>query len=87
MRQQEAVQLLQADLGVVPTESEKAAFYTLATKLGEWPLLLTLANGILRKRLRSQESLQIALAHVQRLFTGKGVLAFDPKKTRERHEG
>ncbi len=52
MRQQEAIELLQAGLGIKHRSAEQEqTFRILASRLGEWPLLLRLANGILRERI------------------------------------
>ena len=83
MRGAEAVALLCADLP--PGEDE--ALRRLAARLGEWPLLLRLANGALVDRVtRSRASLPDALAHVGRLLDKRGLTAFDAKDARERHE-
>ena len=60
MRQNEAVQLLTAGLdGLAPSSaSDRLALGKLAARLGEWPLLLKLANGRLRRQMsRGQPSL------------------------------
>ena len=53
MRQNEAVQLLTAGLdGLAPSSaSDRLALEKLAARLGEWPLLLKLVNGRLRRQM------------------------------------
>ena len=83
MRGEEAVALLGA--GLPPGEDE--ALRRLAARLGEWPLLLRLANGALVDRvMRTRASLPDALAHVGKLLDKRGLTAFDAKDPRERRE-
>ena len=83
MRGAEAVALLRAGLPA----GEDAALRKLAARLGEWPLLLRLANGALVDRVaRTRASLPDALAHVGRLLDKRGLTAFDAKDPKERHQ-
>src|SRR6266516_3225691 len=86
MLQQEAIELLQAGLGSRHRRAAKEqAFRTLVSRLGEWPLLLRLANGILRDRvIRLHEPVPAALDFLRRIFDKYGVVAFDAKNTQER---
>lgn len=87
MRQSEAVLLLQAGLISEPSAGElEQAFGQLARRLGEWPLLMTLANGVLRQRVRLGESLKSALTYLQHLLDKRGVLAFDAQNAEARSE-
>ncbi|GHO77046.1 hypothetical protein KSD_48170 [Ktedonobacter sp. SOSP1-85] len=87
MRPQEATQLLQTGLLHEATEEQfKPLFQHFAARLGEWPLLLTLANGILRQHLRQNEPLQDALTYLQRTLEKRGVVAFDARNTEARRE-
>ena len=86
MHQQEAIELLQAGLGIRyrSTEQEQT-FRTLASRLGEWPLLLRLANSILRERIvYLHEPVPAALDFLRKLFDKYGVVAFDAKNAQER---
>ncbi|GHO77048.1 hypothetical protein KSD_48190 [Ktedonobacter sp. SOSP1-85] len=87
MRQQEATQLLQTGLQQEATEEQfKPLFEHLAVQLGEWPLLLTLANGVLRQHLHQHEPLQDALTYLQQALEKRGVVAFDARNTDARRE-
>jgi WD40 repeat protein len=87
MRQEEAVQLLQTGLDREPGEKEAQLIRQLAKRLGEWPLLLALANGVLRERVgRLREPLPTALTYLQRALEKRGVVAFDARNARERTE-
>ena len=58
MQPDEAVQLLSFGLPTVAiTASEKQALHALVARLGEWALLLKLANGVLRDRVGRGETL------------------------------
>jgi hypothetical protein len=75
MNEEDARRLL---AGGLPAGSE-AAFASLASQLGHWPVLLRLANRALRQRVNVQKTaLPKALDAVERDLTRKGVLAFDP---------
>src|SRR5438876_316712 len=86
MHQQEAIELLQAGLGIRHKSAEQEqTFRTLASRLGEWPLLLRLANGILRERIVNlHEPVPAALDFLRKLFDKYGVVAFDAKNAQER---
>ena len=87
MRQDEAVQLLQTGLVIEPAGKEAQLVQQLAQRLGKWPLLLTLANGVLRERVgRLREPLGEALASLQNRLEKKGVVAFDARNAQERSE-
>jgi WD40 repeat protein len=80
MQESEAVQLLAQDLP--PGDPERLA--ALAARLGEWPLLLTLANGVLRDVVRLGGTLADALAHVEAALGEADLFAFDPTDEAER---
>lgn len=88
MRWNEAVQLLRKGLESQPDiEDLEPTFQKLASRLGEWPLLLTLTNGVLRERVtRFGEPLSTALTYIQRTLDKRGVVAFDAKNVEERRE-
>jgi hypothetical protein len=82
MQQQEALALLAYDLPIGKT----AALRILAARLGEWPFLLKLANGVLRDRVNAMgQSLADALAYVQKALEKRGLTAFDARNPVERH--
>ena len=58
----------------------------MAKRLGEWPLLLTLAAGMIRGRLARGEAAGAALTYVERALQKRGVTAFDQRNAVERHE-
>jgi hypothetical protein len=87
MRQNEAIQLLQVGLEIELKAGElEQRFQDLAGRLGEWPLLLTLTNGVLRQRVHLGEPLLRALDYLQRALGKRGILAFDASKAEERNE-
>jgi WD40 repeat protein len=63
----------------------------LADRVGEWPLLLDLANGVLRARIDDGESLTQALDHVERSLQKRGISqafpANDPDERRRTASG
>ncbi len=79
----EAVQLLRN--GIVPSGDKSAEldFRALAQRLGEWPLLLKLANGAMRRRMETGESPAQAMAWVEKALTRKGFKALDDPGNKE----
>lgn len=58
----------------------------LARRLGEWPLLLKLAAGMIRARLTRGDSNDGALTYVNRALDRHGVTAFDSREPAQRDE-
>ena len=88
MRQKEAVQLLTAGLdGLAPSSaSDRLALEKLAARLGEWPLLLKLANGHLRGQMSRGQPLPDALVYLNRALEKHGLVAFDAENPLERNQ-
>ena len=87
MQQKEAVQLLTAGLdGLVLSASDRLALEKLAARLGEWPLLLTLANGRLRQQMGRGKRLSKALVYLNRALDEHGLVAFDAVNPQERDQ-
>jgi WD40 repeat protein len=87
MRTGEALTLLTQGLPPDQAQAEHLALRTLAARLGEWPLLLTLAGGFLRDRvIRAREPLAQAIASVNRRLDARGLTAFDAKNEAARHK-
>jgi hypothetical protein len=63
-----------------------ARLATLARRLGEWPLLLKLAAGMIRRRLDRNDSVEGALAYVERALDKRGGTAFDHDSAEQRDE-
>jgi WD40 repeat protein len=83
MRRDEAVSLLRAGI----PSSEEEALQRLASRLGEWPLLLRLVNGALRARVQDfRQDLQGALSYVNRKLDRHGLTAFDAENAEERDQ-
>jgi WD40 repeat protein len=83
MRQNEAVALL---AGQLPA-AEISVLQELANRLGQWPLLLKLANGTLRDRVyKQQQTLPQALAYVNEALDRRGLTAFDAGNPSERNQ-
>lgn len=83
MRREEAVALLGSDL---PPECE-AELRELAKRLGEWPLLLKLANRPLRHRVEDlHQSLPKAIDWVNKSLDKRGLTAFDARDPQAREQ-
>jgi WD40 repeat protein len=82
MKPQEAVDLLMSGL----SECDENEFYNLTTRLGEWPLLLKLANARLRERVNiGGEKLDATLTYVNKTLDKRGITAFDIQDSDERN--
>jgi WD40 repeat protein len=86
MREDEAVALLGAELQRHDRQGVDAALKLLAARLGEWPLLLKLANGVLRNRTKSGETLPKAIVYANRALYKHGLKAFDELNPIERSQ-
>jgi WD40 repeat protein len=86
MREAEAVALLAAGLDQKYGRPTARTLQTLAARLGEWPLLLKLANGVLRNRLKSGDTLPAAIVYANRALDRRGLKAFDADKPIERNQ-
>jgi WD40 repeat protein len=82
MRQAEAVRLLCAGL----QEGEGRVAQELASRLGEWALLLNLVNGVLRSRVQAGLGLKEALINAGKLYERRGVIGFDSRDAGQREE-
>ena len=81
MAESESVALLCQGLDAPPNE----AIQRLAKKLSYWPLLLKLANGVLRDRVRvAGQSIEDALAYIQAALGRRGLSAFDKRAEADR---
>ena len=77
----EAIQLLSAGIEVNDEQKqEKHLLEMLTVQLGEWPILLRLANGVLCEQVRLKDTLLSALDYLQQALEKRGVIAFDIKK-------
>jgi WD40 repeat protein len=87
MQQKEAVQLLTAGLeGSAFSASDRLSLEKLAAHLGEWPLLLKLANGRLRKQMGRGQLLSVALEYLNKALDKHGLAAFDADNPLERDQ-
>ncbi len=82
MQPSEAVDLLGSGLRV----PDGCDLRPLAARLGEWPLLLNIVNGILRKRLGLGDDLPDALLCVDLALDVHGLTAFDPDDPAARNQ-
>lgn len=73
MRPAEAMALLAAGLPALPPE----AVGVLASRLGEWPVLLRLVNRALHEQIGLGRSADAALAYVEQGLAEEGLTAFD----------
>ena len=83
MKSGEAVALLGAGLGNDVIQQHGAALGALADRLGEWPLLLGLVNGVLRRRIEQQTPAE-AIAYVYKALAKRGLVAFDDRDATQR---
>jgi WD40 repeat protein len=87
MQTGESVALLGASLEhTISTSVAAKALQSLARRLGDWPLLLKLVNGVLRDRIQSGESLASALTFVNDALDEEGLAAFDDKNAQDHHK-
>jgi WD40 repeat protein len=91
MKPDEAVQLLSVGLdgtgGSGRSANEIQALQKLAARLGEWALLLKLANGVLRERVgKYHQTLLDALAYINKALDRRGLTFFDAKDTQDRNQ-
>ena len=83
MHTEEARQLIAYGLPA----GKEAALLDLAQRLGEWPLLLKLANAMLRRRVNdSRQPLAEAIRTVNAALAKRGVTAFDAKDAAQRND-
>jgi WD40 repeat protein len=80
----ESVAMLTARLPALPPDL--APFRRLAERLGEWPLLLRLAASQLRERTERGDTVEGALAFVNRALDKRGVVAFDRANASSRND-
>jgi WD40 repeat protein len=85
MQPGEAVQLLSSGLqtGAV-TATDMQALHALVVRLGEWALLLKLANGVLRDRVGRGEALANTLVYLNKALDRRGLTAFDAENAQAR---
>ena len=84
MQRTEAMRLLQT--GLPDSAQQISTFRNLAVRLGDWPLLMKLANGALQKRVCDiGQPLEEALSYVQQTLDRRGVTAFDARNPVERN--
>ena len=82
MRINEAVALLGVRLPL--EESSEDRLRELATRLGKWPLLISLVNAVLRPRIDYGQPMAEALAWASRELDQRGLSAFDAQDSRAR---
>jgi NB-ARC domain/TIR domain/WD domain, G-beta repeat len=86
MQPGEAIQLLSFGLHTgTLTAMDMQALRALVARLGEWALLLKLANGVLRDRVSRGEALANALAYLNKALDKRGLTAFDAANTQDRN--
>lgn len=69
-----------------PGAISDARLAPMARRLGEWPLLLKLAAGMIGRRLDRGDSADGALAYVEQVLDKRGVTAFDQDNATQRDE-
>ena len=86
MARGEAVALLGWGLPAAELAARQARLEALAARLGEWPLLLKLANAALRRRIERGEPLADALTYAERVLEERGLTGFDARNPEDRHQ-
>jgi WD40 repeat protein len=82
MTSEESVAVLAAAFDEL--SAPEALLQPLARRLGEWPLLLRLVAGMLRKRLARGDSVEGAVTYVGKALDKRGITAFDSVNASER---
>jgi len=80
----ESVAMLTSRLMEKP--SDVAPFRQLAQRLGEWPILLRLTRSQLRERIERGDTIEGALAYVNRALDKRGAVAFDRASVSSRND-
>jgi WD40 repeat protein len=84
MRLEEAIDLLSRGL---PADGHEREMRDLAGLLGQWPVLLRLANGVLRYRVYGvNEPIDHALAWAREAYGRQGLKAFDARNPKQRDQ-
>ncbi len=88
MEPEEAIAVLRRGF---PDEIQQSVVYqprleALAKRLGYWPLLLTLAHGMLTSFVKHGQHFEKALGNIERAYQSRGVTAFHQEKDDERHQ-
>ena len=87
MEPTEAIALLRRGL---PDEIQQAAYQPrlkeLAKRLGYWPLLLTLAHGMLTSFVKRGQTIEKALTNIGKAYQTRGVTAFHQENADERQQ-
>ena len=85
MRQDEATALLAA--GLHHEDGLRRALMDLASRLGEWPLLLRLVNSALRNRIENdRQSPRDAITWINKALDKRGLAYFDAHNSDARHQ-
>jgi WD40 repeat protein len=85
MEREEALEMLLGRVDQPP--AEVLPLGALATRLGDWPLMLKLARGALEQRLARGDSLSGALRHLNLALDRKGFTVFDSDDAADRRAG
>ena len=86
MQTDEAIALLSTSLEyTISTSASTTSLQFLARRLGNWPLLLKLVNGVLRDRAQSGETLDFALKFINNALDEEGLTAFDDENAQAHH--
>jgi WD40 repeat protein len=92
MRPAEAIEMLRAGLPAAEIQRRDRAgtdeaLRRLATRMGEWPLLLGLVNGALHDRVNhANQPLPDAIAYINRALDKRGLTFFDARDTESRSQ-
>ncbi len=70
----------------LPEEVQPSALEALVMRLGCWPLLLTLAHGLLLDQVRYGRTMAQALEVVEHVYQQRGVTAFHLEQVNERYQ-
>ena len=84
MTEDQSVRMLTTRIQSMPTDLN--LLRALARRLGKWPLLLKLAASQLWERMERGDSLEGAIAYLNRAMDKRGVVAFDRANPNSRHD-
>jgi len=86
MNVEEALAVLQSGLGETDAQA-RAQLRMLARRVGQWPLILKLVNGVLCARLTAvRQPLPQAIAYVTAALQRRGLVAFDERNPSHPHQ-
>jgi tetratricopeptide (TPR) repeat protein len=84
MTSDESTEMLAAGIDPIPTDL--TPFQTLASRLGGWPLMLEIANGMIQERLALGDTLEPAVQWVNQTLDNRGIMGIKRDDIEERKQ-